>query len=40
MDVAVACLTDREFGPWALEAWPALSDAVLEEAGRTSAPPD
>ncbi len=28
-DVALACLTDLEFGPWALEAWPALSDAVL-----------
>jgi len=24
-------LTDREFGPWALDAWPALSDAVLAE---------
>ena len=31
--IALACLTDREFGPWALEAWPALSDAVLETAG-------
>ena len=30
-DVALACLTDREFDAWALEAWPALSDAVLEE---------
>jgi len=30
--IACACLTDREFGPWALEAWPRLSDAVLEEA--------
>ena len=30
--VACACLTDRAFGPWALEAWPRLSDAVLEEA--------
>jgi CubicO group peptidase (beta-lactamase class C family) len=29
--VACACLTDREFGAWALEAWPALSDAVLAE---------
>jgi CubicO group peptidase (beta-lactamase class C family) len=29
--VALACLTDREFGDWALEAWPALSDAVLAE---------
>ena len=30
--LALACLTDREFGPWALEAWPRLSDEVLEEA--------
>jgi CubicO group peptidase (beta-lactamase class C family) len=30
--VACVCLTDREFGPWALEAWPRLSDAVLTEA--------
>ncbi len=30
--VACACLTDRAFGPWALEAWPRLSDAVLREA--------
>ena len=29
--LACACLTDREFGNWALEAWPALSDAVLAE---------
>jgi CubicO group peptidase (beta-lactamase class C family) len=29
LDIALAVLTDREFGPWALEAWPALSDAVL-----------
>ena len=28
-DLALACLTDRDFGPWALEAWPRLSDAVL-----------
>ena len=27
--VALACLTDFDFGPWALEAWPQLSDAVL-----------
>ena len=27
--VALAALTDRPFGPWALDAWPALSDAVL-----------
>ncbi len=32
-DLALACLTDREYGPWALEAWPAISDAVLAAAG-------
>jgi CubicO group peptidase (beta-lactamase class C family) len=32
--LALAVLTDREFGEWAREAWPVLSDAVLEEAGR------
>lgn len=31
--LAVACVTDRPFGPWALAAWPALSDAVLAAAG-------
>jgi CubicO group peptidase (beta-lactamase class C family) len=30
-DLALACLTDLDFGPWALEAWPRLSDAVLAE---------
>jgi CubicO group peptidase (beta-lactamase class C family) len=30
-DVACAALTNREFGDWAKVAWPALSDAVLEE---------
>ena len=29
--LACGCLTDREFDDWALEAWPRLSDAVLEE---------
>jgi CubicO group peptidase (beta-lactamase class C family) len=28
-DLALACLTDLQFGPWALEAWPKLADAVL-----------
>ena len=28
-EVALACLTDLEFGLWALEAWPPLADAVL-----------
>ena len=27
--LALACLTDLQFGPWALEAWPRLADAVL-----------
>ena len=30
-EVALACLTDLQFGPWALEAWPRLADAVLAE---------
>jgi CubicO group peptidase (beta-lactamase class C family) len=29
--VALACLTDRDFGAWAVTAWPDLSDAVLAE---------
>lgn len=33
--VAVAALTDTEFGPWAARAWPELSDEVL----RSLAPP-
>lgn len=28
--VAAVAMTDREFGPWALEAWPPFSDAILE----------
>ena len=31
--VALGCLTDLEFGDWAVRAWPALSDAVLSELG-------
>ncbi|RSS82077.1 serine hydrolase [Streptomyces sp. WAC06614] len=32
-DARAACvaLTDRAFGPWAVEAWPAFTDAVLAE---------
>ena len=29
--LALACLTDLEFGEWAKEAWPRLSDAILGE---------
>jgi CubicO group peptidase (beta-lactamase class C family) len=32
--IALGCLTDLEFGEWAVEAWPALADAVLAELGR------
>jgi CubicO group peptidase (beta-lactamase class C family) len=30
--VAAAALTDRDFGPWAADAWPRFSDAVLIDA--------
>jgi CubicO group peptidase (beta-lactamase class C family) len=33
-DLGVAVLTNLDFGPWALEAWPVFSDALL-----TAAPP-
>lgn len=26
---ALICLTDRDYGPWALESWPPFSDAVI-----------
>jgi CubicO group peptidase (beta-lactamase class C family) len=31
-DLALGGLTDREFGDWAKEAWPRLSDAVYDES--------
>lgn len=31
--LGLVALTDRAFGPWAAEAWPALSDAVLAAFG-------
>lgn len=34
--LALACLTDLEFGEWAIEAWPRLADAVLGEAARAA----
>jgi CubicO group peptidase (beta-lactamase class C family) len=30
-NVALACLTDLAFGDWAADAWPRLSDSVLQE---------
>jgi CubicO group peptidase (beta-lactamase class C family) len=29
LDLALVCLTDRDYGPWALESWPPFSDAVI-----------
>ena len=34
VDLAVVALTDRDFGPWALDVWPAFSDAVLGAEAR------
>jgi CubicO group peptidase (beta-lactamase class C family) len=34
LGVACAVLTDKEFGSWAIEAWPAFNDAVLAELPR------
>lgn len=36
-NVACCCLTATPFGPWAVEAWPVLSDRVLEEHRRAGA---
>ncbi|WP_370462654.1 serine hydrolase domain-containing protein [Mycobacterium sp. Marseille-P9652] len=33
-ELALVALTDRAFGEWAHEPWPALSDAVLAEFGQ------
>jgi CubicO group peptidase (beta-lactamase class C family) len=33
IDRALVCLSDRAFGSWALDAWPRLSDAVIEVQG-------
>jgi len=29
LDRSLVCLTDRDYGPWALESWPPFSDAVI-----------
>ncbi|HUE58336.1 MAG TPA: serine hydrolase domain-containing protein [Acidimicrobiales bacterium] len=33
LGMVLAVLASRDFGPWATEAWPLLSDAVIEEYG-------
>lgn len=35
-ELALAVLTDREFGDWAKAAWPRLSDAVVSEGSRAA----
>jgi CubicO group peptidase (beta-lactamase class C family) len=30
LERGVVCLTDRPYGPWALEAWPTLSDQLVD----------
>jgi CubicO group peptidase (beta-lactamase class C family) len=35
--VACACLCDRDFGDWAKDAWPRLSDAIVAELGMSGA---
>lgn len=32
-DLACVSLADTDFGPWAMENWPSLSDAVIREFG-------
>lgn len=32
-DLALVVLTDRDFGDWALQPWPAVSDAVIAQYG-------
>jgi CubicO group peptidase (beta-lactamase class C family) len=34
--IALACLTDLDFGDWASDAWPRLSDAVLADAAKVA----
>lgn len=33
-DLALVVLTDRDYGPWALDAWPAFSDSMLAAAAQ------
>lgn len=35
-ELGLVALTDREFGPWALDAWPALADDVLAVSSATN----
>jgi CubicO group peptidase (beta-lactamase class C family) len=38
IDLALVCLTDRDFDAWALEVWPAFSDAVIAAAATRGDP--
>jgi CubicO group peptidase (beta-lactamase class C family) len=35
--IAAVCLTGRDFGPWALQAWPALCDGIVRTFGAVGA---
>jgi CubicO group peptidase (beta-lactamase class C family) len=37
--VGCGALADREWGPWAVQAWPAFSDAVVAEEGSSAGGP-
>jgi CubicO group peptidase (beta-lactamase class C family) len=37
-DLACVCLSHRDFGDWARQAWPRLSDAVVAAYGRVTDP--
>ena len=39
LEVALVCLTDREFDDWALDAWPPFSDAVIDSQRDDDADP-
>ena len=30
LERALVCLTDRDYGPWALAAWPTYADAIID----------
>ena len=34
LDRALVCLTDRDYGPWALTVWPPFSDTVIDALDR------
>ena len=35
--IGIVCLTDRDYGPWALAAWPPFIDALIDAVGAADA---